>query len=99
MVSSHHAELRLEDGAWQLVDLGSSNGTLLNNTQNRARLVEATSFRLGPAFCLPRPSNGARADASADELALVEKMREHTDRIRPKSARSLSASATCSTRS
>ena len=29
--SRHHAEVKLDDGQWVLVDLGSANGTLLNN--------------------------------------------------------------------
>ena len=31
VVSVRHAELRLEQGAWLLADLGSKNGTYLNN--------------------------------------------------------------------
>ncbi|MEA3212678.1 MAG: MoxR-like ATPase [Chthoniobacter sp.] len=86
MASSHHAELRCEGGAWSIVDLGSSNGTLLNKAPvTSARLAPGDLIQIGGSSFVFR--DGSEADtaapvASADELALVEKMRDHADRIR-----------------
>ncbi len=86
--SGEHAALRLINGAWNLVDLGSSNGTWLNEEKisssalSTGDLVQigGTSFVFhaagAPAGSEPPPL------ASSDELALVEKMRVHTERIR-----------------
>jgi len=87
MASSEHAELRLEEGSWSVVDLGSSNGTLLNNAKVKSgRLVPGDLVQIGGTSFVFQTENGADASAapsaSADELALVEKMREHTERIR-----------------
>ena len=86
MVSGHHAELRFEDNAWKLVDLGSSNGTLLNNSAaTTARLVNGDVVQIGASqfvFRTEKTENQGAPTATADELALVEKMRENTDRIR-----------------
>ena len=86
MVSGHHAELRFEDGGWLLVDLGSSNGTMLNNEKvTSARLSDGDKVQIGATLFLFRGEKGApetALGATADELALVEKMRDHTDRIR-----------------
>ena len=85
-VSSHHAELRFENDAWHIVDVGSSNGTLLNGRDVKsARLAEGDVVQIG-ASNLTFRGDGKRAEsapaASADELALVEKMRGFTERIR-----------------
>ena len=89
MASSHHAELRCEDGAWSIVDLGSSNGTLLNHAPVlSARLAPGDLVQIGgSSFVFHNGAEGAAGatsvpTASADELALVEKMRGHTERIR-----------------
>ena len=49
-VSGRHAEVRLEeDGAYELRDLGSTNGTFLDGQQvTRARIVSGQTVRLGP---------------------------------------------------
>jgi len=91
MTSAVHAELRCEKGEWMIVDRGSSNGTRLNRTR-------VTSALLSPGDLVQIGNNGfifdgnsasqtaknadGTAVASADELALVEKMRDHADRIR-----------------
>ncbi len=89
MCSGEHAALRFSDGAWSVVDLGSSNGTWLNEEKvstcvlSTGDLVQlgSTSFVFhadgAPAGGAPPPPV-----ASSDELALVEKMRDHADRIR-----------------
>jgi hypothetical protein len=47
-VSRHHAELRVEDGQVVLVDLGSTNGTLVNGQPvRRVALTDGTSITLG----------------------------------------------------
>jgi MoxR-like ATPase len=91
--SGEHAELRLEDGVWKIVDLRSSNGTWLNDNKiDSATLVQGdtvqvgdTKFVFGGKTAAPKEeSAGAKTPptASTDELALVEKMRAHADRIR-----------------
>ena len=87
MASSQHAEIRFEDDAWSIVDLGSSNGTRLNEAPvTSARLVEGDLVQIGASgfvFHLDSATAGPPEPvASSDELALVEKMRDHADRIR-----------------
>ncbi|MEI6072310.1 MAG: AAA family ATPase [Verrucomicrobiae bacterium] len=92
LVSGAHAELRCTDeGVWKIVDLGSSNGTLLNGTRvTSASLspgdivqIGGTSFLFdGDSASETAKSAAATSVASADELALVAKMRDHADRIR-----------------
>ena len=87
MASSQHAEIRLEDGAWSIVDLGSSNGTRLNDAPvTSARLVAGDLVQIGASGFVfhpdAAPAGPAEPVASSDELALVEKMRVFTERIR-----------------
>ncbi len=119
MTSGAHAELRSENGAWEIVDLGSSNGTLLNGARvNTARLSDGDLVQIGGSRFVFEAESAVETDeaeesaeagetfettdvaepeideapaaapvaagptASADELALVEKMRVHTERIR-----------------
>jgi MoxR-like ATPase len=85
-VSGRHAELRFENDAWTLVDLGSSNGTEVNGAKiTSTRLREGDEIQIGGTrFVLL--ADGAVSSAapatSAEELALVEKMRGYTERIR-----------------
>ena len=87
MTSGAHAELRCADGAWEIVDLGSSNGTLLNGARiTSARLSAGDLVQIGGSRFVfdgaSAPAAAAASVASADELALVEKMRAFTERIR-----------------
>jgi len=88
MASGEHAELRFEEGAWKIVDLASSNGTRLNNAKvSSARLAPGDLVQIGGSSFVFRAEAGEIAEATApvassDELALVEKMRDHADRIR-----------------
>ena len=61
--SAHHAELRFARGQWWLRDLGSSNGTLVNDEPVRAVVgvrpgdviqCGRVRFRLVPSFSVPR---------------------------------------------
>ena len=93
-VSSRHAELRLVDGQWQLFDLKSSNGTLVNGKRIEAvNLHDGDLIAIGvaqmrfvadhqePAEAAPAPAP-TPAEATAADLELVEQMRQRTDAIR-----------------
>ncbi|RFC46255.1 MAG: MoxR-like ATPase [Verrucomicrobia bacterium] len=91
--SGEHAELRLENNEWSIVDLKSSNGTWLNQKKiSSAVLASGDSVKIGESVFVfsdseksaHRTSSDPHAPptASTDELALVEKMRDHADRIR-----------------
>jgi membrane-bound lytic murein transglycosylase D len=83
-VSRRHTEVRLEDGAWWVVDLGSSNGTFLDgNRIERAPLAEAAELRLGdggPVFELVL--EGAPA-GQGDGAAIGDPVAEPRQRDRP----------------
>ena len=50
-VSSHHAELRFENEVWHIVDVGSSNGTLLNNRDVKSsRLADGDVVQIGASI-------------------------------------------------
>jgi predicted component of type VI protein secretion system len=66
--SARHAELRFARGQWWLRDLGSSNGTLLNDEPVRAVVVVRPGdviqcgrvrFRLIPSFPVPSVDSSA----------------------------------------
>jgi len=100
LVSIKHAELRFEQGGWELVDLGSSNGTRHNRVPvQHAKLESGDLVQIGETCFVFLNDEGTfrgeheAADdsatpvahdysAGAEELALVEKMRCFTDRIR-----------------
>jgi len=84
-ISSEHAELRFDNGNWAIVDLGSSNGTRLNGKPvSSSRLSTGDFVQLGGSRFIFRGEDGGTSApiASADELELVEKMRDRADRIR-----------------
>jgi pSer/pThr/pTyr-binding forkhead associated (FHA) protein len=63
-VSRHHAELRVEDDQVVLVDLGSTNGTLVNGQPvRRVTLTDGTSVTLGRTSLVFRQDTGYRQDA------------------------------------
>ena len=95
--SGDHAELRLEGGAWKIVDHHSSNGTWLNDKKISSEALSLgdvvqvgnTKFIFlaadSPSLKTPEvrvPEQRFEPTAGSDELALVEKMRGHADRIR-----------------
>jgi adenylate cyclase len=70
-LSKHHAELLLEDGAWVLRDVGSSNGTYVNGSKiDRHRLAEGDLIDMGT--CHFRFTAGG-ATASSSAVAIVPK--------------------------
>lgn len=75
-VSRRHAEVRLEDGAWWVVDLGSANGTFLDGRRiERARLAEAAELRLGdggPVFSVSLEGAPAGQGDGADAAPVAE---------------------------
>ncbi len=110
-VSSKHAELRREGGKWVFTDLGSTNGSFLNDNPLQTSAlshgdvvrmgVAAFIFHAAPAVETPiagsptaevaqqpapeKPKSSPPAPEftpEAEELALVEKMRDFTVRIR-----------------
>ena len=96
LVSTQHAELRFEGGGWELVDLGSSNGTLHNDVRiERVSLTPGDLVQIGESCFVFQDEEDSSAaadfepekfpaqlDTNDDELALVEKMRCLADRIR-----------------
>ena len=49
VLSQHHAELRWHDGGWVIADLGSTNGTYLNNVKvdQMARIEPGDRLQVG----------------------------------------------------
>jgi len=86
-VSGRHAELRSKDGRWQVRDLDSSNGLTVNEKKmTRAWLSPGDVVAVGTSqFILhdeARRDREAGIETSSEDLALVHKMRNRTDRIR-----------------
>jgi MoxR-like ATPase len=85
--SGRHAELNCEDGHWQIRDLGSSNGLTINEKKSmsgwltRGDVVQIGTSRFIVTPDAP-PKEASETKASSDDLELVNKMRERTDRIR-----------------
>ena len=65
MVSRYHAEVRDEDGAFKIEDLGSGNGTFVNGkkTEGEYSLKDGDRIKLGPL--LLRFEAGAKAFSSS----------------------------------
>lgn len=52
-VSSHHGEVGIEDNAWVLTDLGSTNGTKIGGQNvERLELTHGGSFTVGHVECV-----------------------------------------------
>ena len=89
MCSGEHAALRFADGEWSIVDLDSSNGTWLNEERIASSVLSTGDLvQIGDttfvfhADGVPAGGKPLPPLASSDELALVEKMRVFTERIR-----------------
>ena len=91
--STKHAELRFHEGQWWILDLGSANGTELNEEPIESAALESgdlvtvglTSFIFQNEIA-DEPATAAPAETAVNtnenELALVEKMKVLTERIR-----------------
>ena len=82
-ISGRHAELRRQDGAWTVMDLGSSNGTFVNDDMISAAtplqdgdivVIGDSSLRfdsaagaVAPPVAAPQPSAAAAPSAATDE--------------------------------
>ncbi len=89
-VSGRHAELRNENGRWQIRDLDSANGVEVNNQQVEAQwlshndIVTIGTSRFAFHNRAPLPTV---AEATEDEVALVLAMQDRTNRIRTEVAK------------
>ena len=71
-VSRYHAEVRAEEGAHVLLDLGSSNGTFLNgDLVDRKRLRNGDRVELGRSQLIYIDNESATEILSADNVAIV----------------------------
>ena len=64
-VSRRHCRCVFADGRWKVIDLGSLNGTFVNDCrQQEAVLAQGDTVRIGSlTFCVDlQPAEGARAD-------------------------------------
>ncbi len=69
-VSSHHAQIVFEEGAWQLVDTDSTNGTFLGGERvTRAPLSDGAAVRFGGIECIFEGNGGSHPLPSADHAA------------------------------
>jgi pSer/pThr/pTyr-binding forkhead associated (FHA) protein/S1-C subfamily serine protease len=73
VVSGRHAEIRFENGAWVVADLGSRNGTLLNGR----RLSAATPLKAGDVIRLGESGPTLQVAAIAEAGALEPTLDEH----------------------
>lgn len=72
-VSREHAELRLDRDGWSVRDLGSSNGTYVNDERvDGARLEHGDVVRLGPVSTLELLLETAAPEAREDDEAAAE---------------------------
>jgi MoxR-like ATPase len=82
-VSGRHAEIRARDGGWDIVDLDSSNGVQVGGTDiDTHRLQEGEPVTIGESSFTLRATPETTPQASHEDLALVDRMRERTERIR-----------------
>ena len=82
-VSGRHAEIRAQDGGWLIIDLDSSNGVQVGGENiTTHRLTEASDVSIGDSRITFREAPVEPVQASDEDLALVDQMRERTDRIR-----------------
>ena len=97
--SSHHARIYRDKTEWMLTDLKSTNGTLVNQQpvstvilqDNDLIEIGDTQIRFqadgAPSPAAKAPAAKAPVTTTADDLALVEQMRNHMDVIRTETAK------------
>ena len=75
VVSRQHAEVRFEDGAWQVIDLQSGNGTFVEGTKITAASlknnIRVTLGETGPALCFIIEETASAPDSHTDPLSLT----------------------------
>jgi DNA-binding NtrC family response regulator len=101
-MSSAHAELRRAGGGWELIDVGSKNGTLVNGERISTRLLAdgdllemgRTLFLFRRAVAVPgRPLPAEGPDRSTPGLAtLIPSLEAEFDRVRAVAKGSISVS-------
>lgn len=84
-VSGLHARLVLTEGAWWVEDLGSTNGTFVDDARapanERTRLTKTCRVRFGPVDCVFTDGSDPTRDAAAlDALERAGRLREHERR-------------------
>lgn len=86
--SRHHAEIYLSDGKWRIRDLGSMNGTLLNEDRIvDAELAPGDEVTIGDSVFIIEPDSGKPAEPRAPAAehreiqAIVEQMSAKTKLI------------------
>jgi MoxR-like ATPase len=93
VISSQHARIEQQDGVWLVTDLKSSNGTAIDGKEVRTAtpLHHDSILLLGDEIRVRFSSDGAAvqparpaaaAGTSANDVTLVEQMKQNTDLIR-----------------
>src|SRR5258708_20997876 len=80
-VSTHHAEIRFEDGHYVVVDVGSSNGTLVNG-----RMVRTQKLRSGDKIVFGA-QGGPEAKFEIDDSAVRAKTPSGKGAVAPRGDR------------
>ncbi|MBI3985683.1 MAG: AAA family ATPase, partial [Lentisphaerae bacterium] len=66
LASGRHAKVEQQDGQWVIVDLGSTNGTLMNNQRISAMsLADGDNFKIGNTTIVFKLNGSATAEAVA----------------------------------
>lgn len=84
-VSKHHAEVRWQDGAWQLRDVGSRNGTYLDGVRiQEARLPTSCHVELGQGHVMLWMAIGRSVEApsASDRTSVGEAPKSVTELVR-----------------
>ncbi len=70
-MSSRHATITSENGAWEVIDVGSANGTFLNNKRiNQALLQHGDELRVGDNIFSVRMVNDSTMSSQLDSSIL-----------------------------
>lgn len=88
-VSSHHCELELKDGHWNVKDLGSSNGIKVNGERCNGKVlypgdelsVGKHAFRIQYTLVGATPEDEEEAAPSPTSMSLLEKAGLEAERV------------------